>query len=260
MISRIGASIVTVMLLAIATAPVAAQGWNFDIGVNGGGSFYTNSLDDDDLPFGGGGEFESGWLTGAQATGWLTDIFGIRANGTYTERPFELEFGTFGDDAFVGEIEDINLWSGTGDLLIRFLGVDERGFLGVDFLPFLALGAGAKWIDPAGGLDVDFDGFDLDGVPFLLTDDALWVLNDETKFMGLVGLGSDIRLARNFGLRLDIGDRIWDSPISRFTLDDDGDIIAEDDDVGDVVHELYGQLGVHLLLGVEEPEPVVAAA
>lgn len=166
---------VTVTALAVA-GPAEAQRYRWDFGINGGGSWYSNSLDEDHLGINADARFEAGWLVGAQLTYWVprifgwTDRLGIRANFAYSERPFELSNG--GD---VDLIEDVNLWSGTGDLLFRF--------------------------------------------------------------------------ARRFALRLEVGDRIWDSPTIRVDL-------GTDEDVGNVIHEIYGQLGLHLLLGVAPIERV----
>lgn len=237
---------VTVTALAVA-GPAEAQRYRWDFGINGGGSWYSNSLDEDHLGIDADARFEAGWLVGAQLTYWVPSIFGwndrlgIRANFAYTERPFELSNG--GD---VDLIEDVNLWSGTGDLLIRFSRPDPRGFRGIEWLPYLALGAGAKWIAP--GVDNSIlDG--VDGAFFEIAGDD-FVLEKTTKFMGLVGLGTDARLSRNFALRLEVGDRIWDSPIVRTD-------IGPDEDVGNVIHEIYGQLGLHLLFGVREERVAV---
>ncbi len=41
---------------------------------------------------------------------------------------------------------------------------------------------------------------------------------------------------------------------------DDQFFVIEDDDVGNVVHEIYGQLGLHYLFGLREPEEVAVVA
>lgn len=277
--------------------PAQAQAYRWDFGINGGYSWYSESLDeehfffndDDDFFFffeDVSAEFDDGWLAGAQLTYWVPNIFGweerlgLRANFAYTERPFDVDFdvdgGIDGIDLDFDEFEavsDVNLWSGTFDLLFRFARPNPRGFRRVEWLPYLALGIGAKWINPAGGgefgtiVDLDdliedgiIDG-DIDGVIFGLGD-RFFVLEEETKLMGLVGLGTDVRLSRHFALRAEIGDRIWDSPLRAVTFDPDDDIffIDEDDDVGKVIHEIYGQLGIHYLFGLEAPEEVAVVA
>ena len=273
--------------------PAHAQAYRWDFGVNGGFSWYSESLDEDDfflLDDAGflfsdvSGQFDEGWLVGAQLTYWVPRIFGwserlgIRANFAYTERPFDVDFDIddFPDEVFdVGEFEavsDVNLWSGTGDLLFRFNTPDPT-FTGVEWLPYLALGAGAKWVNPAGSgsfgtiIDIDDDFIDdlidddLDGVIFGVGD-QLFILDEGAKFMGLVGLGTDIRLSRHFALRAEIGDRIWDSPIKAVEFDEVDGIffVRDDEDVGKVIHELYGQLGVHYLFGLRPREEVAVVA
>ena len=223
--------------------------YRFDIGINGGYSGYTAMLDDEHL--GDNTEdvrFESGWITGLQMTGWFTPRIGLRANGLFTERP--LNQGAFFD---MGEefnvVEDVNIWEGTGDLLFR-LGANEARAR-----PYLALGVGAVHINPAGGSDLGTSGGDdLNGWVFTTDNGSTFALTTETKLMGLVGLGTDMRVARNLGLRLEVGDRIWDAPTHDWPLPTNAD-----EDVGNVVHQPYAQLGLHMLFGLEAPEPVVVA-
>ncbi|HEX6941223.1 MAG TPA: hypothetical protein VF158_17640 [Longimicrobiales bacterium] len=276
------------LLLTIAL-PARAQGYRWDFGINGGFSWYSNSLDEDDffidgidgideidgddLGFDIDGGFDSGWLVGAQLTYWVprifgwTDRLGIRANFAYTERPFEIDVDfddEFVDDVVDGidftdevEVEDINLWSGTGDLLFRFLGPEPTAFLGMEWLPYLALGLGAKWVGPAQDIEIG----DTEGA-IVGIGNRLFVVEKTTKLMGLVGLGTDIRLARRFALRAEVGDRIWDSPLVAIGVDAiDGEffLLDEDEDVGDVINEIYGQLGLHILFGLEPEEVAVVA-
>lgn len=246
-------------------APAEAQRYRFDIGVNGGGSWYSTSLDEDHLTADDAEvRFEAGWIAGGQLTYWVPSIFGmhdrlgIRANFAFSERPLELEtdepIGRFADGDDLAD--DVNLWSGTGDLLFRFMGPDPERYMGVEWLPYIALGAGAKWIDPA---FQNFADDDVDGQIINLNGDA-FLLKEETEFMGLVGLGTDVRLARSFALRLEVGDRIWDSPMSPLLRQNGAFVLQDpDEDFGNVIHELYGQLGLHLLLGLARPEPVAVA-
>jgi len=285
----------TVMAFVIAV-PASAQNYRFDIGVNGGFAWWSDGLDEDALFFDGDlidddlifefdqdAKFDAGGIVGAQATYWALPYLGIRANANYTERPFET------DDFQL--VNDVNLWSGSGDLLFRFRR-PNREWRGTEVLPYIALGAGAKWVNPAGDefdrsdLLIDFidgvivdDGIIIDdniiiedglnGGLFFLGDRA-FILEDATKFMGLVGLGTDVRLAPNFAVRLEVGDRIWEVPIRELFVDvdvidevDGNEVIvirADEDDVGKVNHEIYGTIGAHLLLGLERPRrPVVIA-
>lgn len=261
----------------LATAmPAEAQRYRWDFGINGGGSWYSDALDEEDVfvgvfddfdDFDVDGKFKAGWLLGAQLTYWVPRIFGwedrlgIRANLAYSERPFELDFNGTVFDGFVFddeiEIDDVNLWSGTGDLLFRFRSPRRGDFSRVEWMPYLALGAGAKWIDPAFNITVgDEEGSIID------LGDRIFLIEDATKFMGLVGLGTDLRFSRRFALRAEVGDRIWDAPIRALGVDAiNGDLfIIEDDDVGNVIHELYGQLGIHVLFGLARPKEVAVVA
>lgn len=263
-------------VILAAAMPAHAQRYRWDLGVNGGFSWYSNAFDEEDIfvdivddfdRFDVDGKFKAGWLLGGQLTFWVPSIFGwedrlgIRANFAYTERPFEIDFnGTPFDGIGVDgeiEIDDVNLWSGTGDLLFRFGSPSRREFSRVEWLPYVALGAGAKWIDPAFNVGVG----DEEG-SVVTIGDRIFLIEDATKFMGLVGLGTDIRIARRFALRAEVGDRIWDAPIRALGVDAiNGDlIILEDDDVGNVIHELYGQLGFHVLFGMARPARVATVA
>ena len=81
--------------------------------------------------------------------------------------------------------------------------------------------------------------------------------------MGLGGLGADLRLARNFALRLEVGDRIYKPLIyainpTPFNVPFGPSVTASTgDNVAKLVNEVYGQIGLHMLLGVAAP-PVVA--
>lgn len=224
--------------------------YRVDIGINGGFTWYTAMLDDEHL--GSDSEdvrFEPGWLTGAQLTFWVTPRFGLRANGTYTERPL-IEGTSVSSDSDSDLIEDINIWGATGDLLFRPLS-EPYSMFGLPAMPYLAVGAGIKYSDPAVevALDEDHSGlyFDAGGNDFIFV--------EETKPMGLVGLGTDLRLADNFGLRIEVGDRFWDAPL-RYA-----DTFASDpeEDVGNVVHEPYVQLGLHALLGLSHREVIAVS-
>ena len=213
------AAAIAALVLPLAAAPVWAQNYRFDLGVNGGVSWYSDALDEDDLfPSTGDVGFETGWLVGTQATFWLSPRIGIRANGTYTDRPLTFSNGDiFDDDDFndfndIDLVESVNLWSLTGDLMFRFTRPRER-WRGFEWLPYLALGAGAKFINPAGSFDIDGDTLivdgdtiinsrTIDGAPFI-TPGGAFILEKDTKFMGLVGIGTDLRFTPNFAVRLE---------------------------------------------------------
>ena len=264
---RNGLVAIAATAIALASAvPAHAQSWRADIGLNGGGSWYSSMLSNDQ--FGGNGDpvhFKPNWLTGAQLTLWAMPRIGVRANFTYTDAKMRQGSNILFDD--------VNLWSGTGDLLFRFHRPAPE-FTHMEMLPYLALGAGAKWHNPA---QDNFSVYDpttqetWTGAPFtctsgtcagLRTGGSSFFLSEERVFMGLAGLGTDVRLAPNFGLRLEVGDRIWKPALIAVTSASThaGAIVqatASDTKVSKWVNEIYAQIGLHMLLGVAAP-PVVA--
>lgn len=228
--------------------------YKFDIGVFGGGSWYSAMLDDEHLGEGSDDvRYKAGWVTGLQATWWVTPRFGIRANGAYSERP--INGGDESQENADGNLlEDINLWSASGDLMIRLV-PDGYRMGGLQSMPYLALGIGGKNTNPAGDIplpnpDEEETGVYFEPVPGLgVYQVSRWTL------MGLAALGTDLRLSDNFGLRLEVGDRFWDA-----TLANAAEYATNpDEDFGKVTHEIYGQLGAHLLLGLAAPEVVAVA-
>lgn len=258
------ATVAALLLPMAAGAPLAAQSWRFDLGVNGGGSWYSPLLGSDQINNTNGDvRFRAGWLVGAQAGLWLTPRIGIRANGTYTDRPLKQGNSFMGSDTELWH--DVNLWSGTGDLMFRFK-EPAATFTHMEALPYLALGLGAKWIAPAGGGAFVFNNTTasttVNGIPINVaaTGGTLFpafFLPKQTRLMGLVGLGSDFRLARSLGLRLEVGDRIYKPRV--FAMSAPATFSGTEDNVSKTVHEVYAQLGVHGLFGIASP-PVVAVA
>lgn len=263
MLNRVG--ITAALLVSMVAAPAAAQNWRWDLGVNGGYSWYRGMLGSDQtgLPDGTDWDdvkFEAGWLTGAQLTFWATPRIGIRANGTYSERPvtaenYALLDGEASSDEFFG---DTNLWSGSGDLLFRFA-TPNTEWMGSEFLPYLALGVGRKWINQAGDRwTCDDDSC----TPFRIFDPATnttgnsFALIESSKWMGLVGLGADWRLSPRFALRLEASDRIYKPEIVEVTSIAGTVVASNDENVAQTVHEIAGQLGLHVLFGLQRPEVV----
>ncbi|MGH7474990.1 MAG: outer membrane beta-barrel protein [Longimicrobiales bacterium] len=234
-----------------AAEPGSAQEWRFDLGIYGGGSWYSSSLDDDQL--GQDAEdvkFEPGWQLGTQLGWWLHPRFGLRANGGYSERPLDQ-----GGEVVAG---DINLWDVTGDLMIRLRPVPEEWF-GTETLPYLALGAGVKEINPA--TNIPIENGEVDGIMFFPEGSQAagqtFFMDHKTKFQALVGLGADFRFRPNMALRLEVGDRIWDTPIH--FLQGDQRFPPGDENIGNWVHQVYGNLGLQFLFGLAEVvEEVVA--
>jgi len=279
---RNGLVVIAALAAVASSVPAQAQSWRADLGVNGGGSVYTSMLSSDNFTAGDAVKFKPNWLIGAQLGFWFTPRIGLRANGTYTDTPLKS-----GSEVL---FDDVNLWSLTGDLLFRFK-EPAATFTRTEFLPYLALGAGAKWINPAGEGFVASaaGGTNRTGVPFVcgtailpaggahcagpaVGNGANFFLTKSTRFMGLVGLGGDLRLARNFAVRLEIGDRLYKPqiwPVVAVTtgLGPGGFIaspttvaLSSTENQARLVHELYGQVGLQLLLGLAGPPPAAATA
>lgn len=234
--------------------PASAQEWSWDFGIHGGASYFTPSLDDDQL--GADQEdlkYKLGWNSGLHLGWWPHPRFGIRANGGYSERAMKQ-----GDTDPI--TEDHNHWDITGDLMIRLSEVPEE-FMGREFLPYLALGAGIKHINPAEDVPLD-DGNE--GVVFGVSATSFStpvVIDEENKFQALVALGGDWRFRPNMALRLEVGDRIWDTPIHFAVPTGSGSFRRDppgDENIGNWVHQIYGNIGLNWLFGLAAvPEPVV---
>ena len=252
------AAVVVAVVGLFGARPADAQefpDYKFDVGVFGGGSWYSAMLDDTHLGEGSDDvRYKAGWVTGLQATFWPTPRFGIRAHGAYSERPV-----TGGVDSQQDEdgnlIDDVNLWSASGDLMIRLM-PEGWAMAGRQTMPYLALGIGGKNTNPPGDVVVVSEGDDeTTGLRFQPSPGNVFYQMSQWTLMGLAALGTDVRLADNFGLRLEVGDRFWDA-----TIRDEDELVADpDEDVGKVTHEIYGQIGAHLLLGLAAPEVVAVA-
>jgi len=279
--SRIRVAALAVMLGMMVSAKAEAQRYRFDFGVNGGYSWFSKMLDEDETGISNFDvKYKSGWLTGAQATWWVIPWLGVRANGTYAERDIKFDFDDFDNDIIDGDIidgdgilddfGDVNLWSGTGDLMFRFKKPREE-WRGMEFLPYLALGAGVKWQNPGGDAFTIIDPVEnkeWTGLPFTtgLTADSTntFFLSESNSFLGLVGLGGDVRFHPNWAVRLEVGDRIWKPKIQRVIPIEGTDntflALNSDDNVSKTVHELYGQAGLHVLFGLQRPPEVAVVA
>jgi opacity protein-like surface antigen len=238
-------------------APADAQDfpdYKFDLGINGGFAWYSDMLDDAHL--GNDAEdvkLESGWIVGLNGTYWFTPRVGLRANGAFSERPLVLgSYDEISGNDNTDLVNDVNLWSVSGDLMYRPLADGYRMF-GAASMPFIALGLGAKYTDIPFERDL---GNDYRGARFTEPQTGnQYAIVEEWQLMGLLALGTDLRFSDRFALRLELGDRIWDSPLrdmATFAAD-------PDEDVGKVQHELYLTLGAQFLMGLVPP-PVIAPA
>ena len=245
------------LLAPFVAAPASAQHYKVDFGLNGGYSWYSAALGSDETGADNADvRFDANWLLGSQLTFWLRPRLGLRANMTYTDTNLMVE-----DTEAHG---NINLWSGTGDLLFRFREPNEE-WMGTEMLPFLALGIGGKWHNPAGDFFNCVDneeGEEWSCVPFR-AGTGNFALGEQKVLAGLVGLGADFRVSPTFAVRLELDDRIYKpqfyeasaTPTSANTWT----LTNGDENVSKIVHEVSGQIGLHLLAGLQRPAVVAVA-
>jgi hypothetical protein len=260
-------AILGALIVPVATVPASAQSWKFDWNVNGGYSVFNKMLDSEDTGLanmdGKDVKFKNGGMLGTQLTFWPSSRIGIRANGTYADRPLEATDFDLSSPASSG-LSHVNLWSASGDLLLR-LATPREEFTSMELLPYIALGVGAKWHNPAG------DNFTCDDsaenktfacAPFTVPNGNSFALAEANSVMGLAGLGADWRFARNVAIRTEIGDRIWKAKLHAASAPAGTSVALtnSDEKVGSTIHELYGQVGLSFLFGVARPVAVAVAA
>lgn len=270
------AAIAVALALPLSAVPLTAQHYRWDFTVNGGYSWLTGKiLDRSDFDFIDGTaivgdnresvSLGNGGTVGAQLGFWFNRRFGLRANFAYTDSDIERRNDLFNGNLFDFFAHDVNLWSGTGDFMVR-LNTPRTRWDGFEWLPFVALGLGAQWINPAGNefnvvgdfpLVVDGNNGDgTDAVPIRCSVvlDTCAVLEKATKFAGLVGVGMDLRIAPSFGVRLEFGDRIWEAPVKEVIRDFDFPFLfREIGDLGGTVNQLYLTAGASYLFGLQRP-------
>jgi len=265
MLNRV--AITAALLVPMVAAPAAAQSWRFDFGVNGGYSWFSNAMSSDETGLSGENDdvkFEAAPLLGSQLTFWLSPRIGLRANATYAETDLVNSNDEDTQNTLVGVV---NLWSGSGDLLFRFRTPNEE-WMGSEVLPYLALGLGGKWHNPAGDRYTCSDSEEdkeWSCAPFAIGSGASasqFALGEQKVLMGLVGLGADIRLSPSIALRAEVNDRMWKPQIydaSNTGESNNIDLPNGDELVSKMVHEIGGQLGLHFLFGMARPEVVAVA-
>jgi peptidoglycan-associated lipoprotein len=284
------ATIMAVVVAIGAAGPVAAQKYRMDLGVNGGSSWYSAALSAGDIGSNSGTgsiKFSPNWLLGAQTTVWLPRMLfvprvGVRANFSYTDTDLKQTLASSAETLLHG---DINLWSGTGDVVFGMKSPSET-WSGPEFLPYLALGGGLKWVNPAGNdaILTNGDGDQFSGIPITCLNGACTVttsnppggtgtgllagrrsffLSSEKTPMLLAGLGGDVRFAPNAALRIEAGDRMWKAPI-RTTAPPTAEFLSfittDDSRVGKLVHEVYLQAGLQMLVGLTRPAVLAIVA
>jgi hypothetical protein len=303
-----GRAATVVALTAVAAAPASGQFYRADFGINGGYSWFSDFIkrddlfDDnlfdgdvingfdpiffDDLDLDRDASFDNSWLVGSQLGYWFTRNFGIRANGAFAPnsgidahlREFVVDpilgpdLGVIDTDVFFRDLsrggEDMNIWNLTGDLMYRFVRPRDR-WEGSEFLPYIAGGLGATWIDPDNTLScLDFDDNEaIDCAPFgtafrnIIDPRNTLVLSKGSSFTGLVGLGADWRFSPHWAVRMEVNDRIYKPRVyaARFGGGTLLDLPFGRDNIAETVHQVSGQLGISYLFGLVTP-PVVAVA
>ncbi|HET9986622.1 MAG TPA: hypothetical protein VFQ38_23795 [Longimicrobiales bacterium] len=292
------AGLAAAVALAVAALPATAQFYHWDANVNGGWNTTTKALDNT-TAFGtivdnnnlitnnvlnGGGDlsFGNGGIVGGQVGYWFIPNLGVRANFAYAGNDFKQSGGN-------DLIDNMNLWSGTGDVMVRFIKPRKR-FTKTEILPYVALGAGAQWINPPGDRFLALDQLLIDTIPTVgqltgrsgvpifcvaglcqgpdspgfigfpsnVATQAFFV-KEASTFAGLVGVGTDVRLTKNFAVRLEAGDRIWKAPIYNAAQVDGTTLVVLGDKVGNTVHQFYFTGGLNALLGLVPPPPAPVA-
>lgn len=256
------------ILAAFFVADASAQRWKWDVGVYGGYSYFTPLLDEEDTGLNddvGSAEvhFDAGWNTGLQIGYNFRPNLGIRLNTRYSDRP------VVGSDIDTNDfVTSTNLWATSLDLLFR-LRQPRDEFAGMEMLPFLALGLGVKWMNPAYDNftcnDVS-EGESFNCVPFVTggprgtVNSRSWAIGEKNSLMGLIGLGIDWRLGRTFALRTEINDQIYSPQVyqAQFVSGTTWNLPNEDNQ-SKLVHEIAGTIGLHFLGGLEAAPVVVVA-
>jgi hypothetical protein len=242
--------------LALAS-PAAAQSYLVDFGINGGFSLYTSMLGADEGFNGGSAKFATSWLAGSQLTIWPWSRVGLRANFAYADRALEADNEIWGHN---------NLWAGSGDLMIRLRAPNET-WQGAETLPYLALGFGEKWFNPAGDQFVCYDTSRNEFwtcVPFDQATGAgsTFALGEwKESLMGLVGIGLDYRMSPRWLFRFELNDRIAKpqvQDVAGFLGGNVWDVPDGEENRSKWVHEIGAQVGISVALGLRSQEMVAA--
>jgi hypothetical protein len=254
---------VAALVFALTPDSAAAQRWTWDVGLHGGYSMWTNMAGEasgaDKI------HFESGPFAAAHL-GWWGSRFGLRANTSFSERSLGLKVAE--DDEEVVGMENINVWSGSLDALFR-LKAPRDNWEGGEFLPFLALGLGGRWVNPPGD--------DADAVCNDTAEGKQWAcqivllglgdpnrgvaLGEQKGLLGHVGLGADMRLSPGFAIRLEAFDKISKPQMYQSGARSGANPILialpnGDEQVGKWAHELGIQAGLNMTFGLRPVAPV----
>ncbi len=236
-------SLAVVLAIAVSASPAVAQQYWFDLGANVGGSLYTSMVDD--------AKFSTGWLVGSQLTIWPWSRVGLRVNGQFADREAEA-------------VSHVNLWGASGDLMIRFRAPNET-WQGAETLPYVALGLGTKWVNPAGDATVCYDAGNNEFwacAPLSSGTGGNQALGEwKESIMGVIGLGADFRFSPRWAFRAEVSDRIFKPQVQQVSSFLGGNLYAVpdgDENLSSLVHEIGLQAGLSLLFGMKGPAQVVA--
>lgn len=236
------------LLLFALSVNAAAQNWRYDLGVDVGGAFRTASLGSDQITGGADNmKFAPGVFGDAQLGVRLFPRVGIRANGAFSpSNKFKQGSTTLADG--------IKLWSASGDLLFR-LKEPPAQFTATEVLPYIALGVGARWVQPKNDLNGPLFGDTVHSGVRVASGSQLFLLRQKPVLMGLAGIGADVRVQKGLAVRLEAGDRFFKTPMDLLSSPN----TVSESGIGKLTHEIYASVGLHLLGGFPKVAPVAVA-
>ena len=205
------------LLLLVLAANATAQNWRYDLGVGVGGAVRTASLGSDQITSADDMKFAPGVFGDAQLGLRILPRVGIRADGALAPTTFKQGSTTLEDG--------IKLWALSGDLLFR-LKEPPAQFTTTEILPYIALGGGLRWVAPKNDLTGPLWGDTVHSGARVTSGTQQFLLRHEEALMGLVGIGTDIRFQRGLAARLEVGDRIFKTPMDRLSA---FNVVAETD-------------------------------
>ncbi|MCI0432216.1 MAG: outer membrane beta-barrel protein [Gemmatimonadetes bacterium] len=248
-------SVAVALALAVWASPAVAQQYWWDLGVNVGGSLFTSMVGADEGFTGGDAKFATGVSLGSQLTIWPWSRVGIRANGQFADRALE------GDNEIYS---NVNLWGATGDLMLRFKAPNET-WQGSETIPYIALGAGLKWVNPAGDPTVCYDTSRnqfWSCTPLSSGTGANQALGEwKESITALIGIGADFRFSPRWLFRLEANDRIFKpqvQEVASFLGGNIYDVPDGEENLSKLVHEIGLQAGLHVVFGMRGPAAVAA--
>jgi hypothetical protein len=271
-----------VLFLAVAwSSHASAQRYVFDGGGSLGGTFFSRSLTSEMTGGAGDVRLSGRAPAGAAQLSWWGFPFdriggvrlGLRASGGYTPATLEQDAGAL-------ERGTIDLWTATGELVFGFR-QPRPTWSGAEVLPWMTVGGGVRWVNPANtrALLVNRETRTTwSGFPFVCATNRCVTADDpadampgqrtyffarELQSVGTVSLGSDVRVKQQLVLRIEFGDRLWKAPIRAADPPDAAfpEVLAttHEQHSGRLVHELYGQAGIAIPMGLRPERRMTVA-